>query len=502
MISIIKSICLQGLNGILIDVEVDVSSGMPCWEIVGLADTNIKESKERVRTAIKNCDISLLSRKYIINLSPANVSKGGAILDVAIAIGVLKSIGVIKNINLNETAFIGELSLDGKINGVKGILPICLEAKKLGIKKIVIPKNNETEASLASNIDVIGVDNLKQLIEYLNGYRNILPVEKTNKIEKQIKYDIDFSEVKGQNMSKRALEISASGGHSCLLVGAPGTGKTMMIKRIKTILPKLTLEEAIEVMKIYSIEGNIINRVINERPFRNPHHSITKTSLLGGGKIPKPGEISLAHRGVLYLDELLEFKRDVLESLRVPLEDNEINISRLSTVSTFPCSFILLASMNPCPCGYYGSKIKNCICTEMQRKKYISKLSGPLLDRFDIQVFVPHIRYEDYNVKTIEKSEDIKKRVERAREIQINRYKDEKISTNSELTPILINKYCKLNQECENILNNSYGKLRLSTRGYYKIIKLSRTIADIEGSERINKFHIMEAIQYRKKGEK
>ena len=500
MTSIVKSICLHGLEGVLINVETDVSAGMPCFEIVGLADTNIKESKERVRTAIKNCNIELASRKYIINLSPANLRKEGAILDLAIAVGILKSIGALKQTDISKTIFLGEISLNGKINGVKGILPICLEAKRMEMKRMIIPKTNVREASLVDGIEIIGLDSLKEVIDYLNEKIHILPSEHPRNISTDPDYDVDFSDVKGQYVAKRVLEISASGGHSFLFVGAPGSGKTMMINRLKTILPELSFEEAIEITKIHSIGGILDNStIISKRPFRNPHHSITKTALIGGGKIPKPGEISFAHTGVLYLDELLEFKRETLESLRMPLEDKKISINRLEYLTTFPSNFILAASMNPCPCGYYGSGVKDCTCTESQRNKYISKLSGPLFDRFDMQIDIPYIKYEEYKEKIAENSCEIRKRVNRTRRIQRERYANEEISLNSDLTPKLINKHCKLDAECEDVLEKTCTKLKVSTRGLYKIIKISRTIADMEESKEIKKSHILEAIQYRKK---
>ena len=500
MLSIIKSIALQGLDGFLINVEVDISAGMPCWEVVGLPDTNIKESKERVKTAIKNCGIELLSRKYIINLSPANVRKTGAILDLAIAVAILKSMNIIHNEKLEKTVFIGELSLDGKVNRVNGILPMCIECIKNNIEEVIIPKLNVKEVNFINGIKVIGVENLNQVIDFLN---NKIKIESEKSREKTIEFfenvDIDFKDVKGHKFAKRALEISASGGHNCLLIGSPGSGKTMMSKRIPSILPDLTFEEALEITKIHSILGLTAKEgLITKRPFRCPHHNITETALIGGGRIPKPGEVSLAHLGVLYLDELLEFNRNIIEVLRIPLEDKKVNISRINSCISYPSNFMLIGSMNPCPCGYYGSKEQECICSELQRKNYISKLSGPMLDRFDMHIFVASINYTEMNEANTESSSQIRDRVNKARKLQQERYKKYNIYSNSELTPKLIEKFCKLDSNTKNIFEKTIEKWNLSTRAYIKILKLSRTIADLEGKKDINENHILEAIQYRK----
>ena len=500
MLSFVKSMCLQGLEGVLINVEVDISSGLPYWEIVGLPDTNIRESKDRVKTAIKNSGIELLSRRYIINLSPASVRKNGASLDLAIAIGILISMRVIKYTNLRDTIFIGELSLNGDLVGVNGILAICIEAQKCGIKRIILPKVNAKEASVAEGVEVIGISNLKELIDFLNGKKKISKekFDRNNIFNNINKLDLDYCDVKGHEISKRVLEIAAAGSHNCLMIGSPGSGKTMMAQRLPSILPALSLDEALEITKIHSIAGSLKDRnIITERPFRAPHHTISEKSLVGGGKNPKPGEVSLAHLGVLLLDELLEFNKNIIEVLRTPMEDKVININRLECKVTYPCNFMTIASMNPCPCGYYGSNIKECACTDSKRKNYISKLSRPLLDRFDLHIQVSSVNYNRKKKKKIEKSIEIRNRVNKARSIQINRYREDGIYFNSDLTASMIEKYCYINNDTFNLLKEYLECKKLSTRSYSKILKVSRTIADLENEENIRKEHVLEAIQYR-----
>ena len=503
MLSIVKSMSLQGLEGFLVDVQVDVSSGMPNWEVVGLPDATVKESKERVRTAIKNSGFEFQSRRIVINLAPADTRKEGSFFDLPIAIGILLDFQDIKWKNLEDTVFIGELSLNGNINKINGILPMCIEAKKLGIKRIILPEENAKEAAIVTGLEVIGASNLREVVGYLNE-EIVIPKTETNvqKIfHEKHKYSLDFSEVKGQENVKRALEVAAArSGIMCLWCGTPGSGKTMLARRIPSILPDLTFEEALEITKIHSIAGLLSKDtpILLTRPFRSPHHTVTIHSLIGGGKIPKPGEISLAHFGVLFLDELPEFNKNTLEVLRGPLEDREVTISRVNASLTYPCNFMFVASMNPCPCGFYGSKDKECTCTPEAISRYMGKISGPLLDRIDIQIEVTPVKYQKLaSNEKIETSEEIKKRVDKARKIQLERYKEHGIFSNSELTPHLSNTYCKLDLKSKEIIQNAFERLGLSARGYGRILKVARTIADLEEKENIEAKHIAEAIQYR-----
>ena len=500
MLSKIKSLALYGLEGYLIDVQVDISSGMPCWEIVGLPDISVREAKERVRIAIKNSGFEFQSRKIIVNLAPADLRKEGTHFDLPIAIGLLLNSGQIYNIE-EDVAFIGELSLDGKINKVNGILPMCVEAKRLGIKKIIVPKENAKEGAIVSDIDIIGVSNIREVVKFLNKKIVIEPEKSDLKTILNNKVNnFDFSEVKGQENVKRALEIAAAGGHNCLLIGSPGSGKTMLAQRIPSILPDLTFEETLEITKIYSISGALPkdSPIITNRQYRAPNHTITPMSLVGGGRFPKPGEISLAHYGVLFLDELPEFNKSTLDLLREPLEDGKVTINRMNSSFTYPCKFMFVASMNPCPCGYYGSKEKECTCSPNTVSRYMNKISGPLLDRIDIQIEVTPVKYlKLQSNKKIETSEDIKKRVNKARNLQIERYKEYNIFSNSNLTPKLIEKFCVLDKESKNILETAFERLKLSARAYTRILKVARTIADLDGSSNIKSNHIAEAIQYR-----
>lgn len=502
MLSIIKSMSLIGLEGYLVNIEIDVSAGIPCWDIVGLPDASVKEAKERVRTAIKNSGYDMQSRKIVVNLSPADIKKEGSFFDLPIAIGILACSGNINKKSIEDTIFIGELSLDGKINKVNGVLPMCIEAKKLGIKRVILPIENTKEAAVVKEIEVIGAKSLIEVVNFLN-YR--IHIESTKFDLKKLFHNreaeiLDFSEVKGQENIKRALEIAAAGGHNCLLIGSPGSGKTMLARRVPSILPDLTFEESLETTKIHSIAGILEKNValITKRPFRSPHHTVSSISLIGGGRIPKPGEISLAHNGVLFLDELPEFNKNTLEVLRGPLEDKVVTISRINASLTYPCNFMFIASMNPCPCGYLGSREKECSCSEQSISRYIGKISGPLLDRIDIQIEVSQVKYQNLENNTkIETSQEVKKRVNDARKIQQDRYKKEKIYSNSALTPKLIEKYCKLDSKGKQILELTFNRLGLSARAYGRILKVARTIADLANEENILKTHVAEAVQYR-----
>ena len=501
MLSKLKTIALNGLDGSLIEIQTDISNGIPEFEIVGLPDVSVKEAKKRIKAAIKNSGIDFPNKKILINLAPANIRKEGSNFDLAMAVGVLIAMEKIPQIDCNKlanTIFIGELSLDGKVNRTNGILPTCIEAKELGIKTVLLPKANSNEAAIISELDIIPITNLQEVIGYLNKEQEIYKCVNKNFIFAE-NYNIDFSEVKGQENVKRALEIVAAGSLNCLMIGSPGAGKTMMAKRLVTILPELTINEAMEITKIHSISGELKkDGLIMNRPFRMPHHTVPISTIIGGGRIPRPGEISLANYGVLFLDELTEFSRNILESLREPLENKEVIINRLNGNYRFPCNFTLIASMNPCPCGYYGDEEKECKCTPQEIHRYLNKISGPLLDRIDIQIEVKRPRIEKISVKeNIENSSKIRERVNNARKIQLKRYKKYGIHSNSELSTKMISEFCKLDVKGEELLKNAFRKLRLSVRAYERILKVARTIADLEGKNNIEFKHIAEAIQYR-----
>lgn len=501
MLNIINSTSLIGIEGYKVEVQVDVSDNMDIWEIVGMPDTSIKEAKERVRTAIKNCGYFLENNKILINLAPAEIKKEGSGFDLAMAIGVLTGNGYVQNRELDNYAFLGELSLDGRINPISGILPMCIELSRLGIKKVVLPKESALEASIVKELEVYGVMSLNEAVDFLNG--DIVVKKSETNIADIINLpqnnSINFDEVKGQENVKRALEIAAAGGHNCLLIGSPGSGKTMLARRIITILPDMNFSEALEVTKIHSVAGmTISNRLISERPFRSPHHTASKVALIGGGRSARPGEISLAHRGVLFLDELPEFSKTTLEVLRIPLEDRKVLVSRANNNCEYPANFMLIASMNPCPCGYYGSSDKECTCSSNEISRYMHKISGPLLDRIDIQIDVQSVDYDKMvGTEKGESSEEIKKRVDMARKLQEKRYKGFNIFSNSELTPRMIENYCILDEDSKMLMERAFKKLNLSSRAYNRILKVARTIADLAERENIAKEDVAEAIQYR-----
>lgn len=501
MIAKILSYALTGLNGIPVSVEVDINNGLPSFDIVGLADTSVKESKERVRAAIKNSGRLMPVKKITANLAPADVKKEGSALDLALAIGVLKASSQI-TASTDGYVFLGELSLDGSLRRVNGVLPIIISAVNEGYDKFIIPKGNEKEASFIENAETYAADNLNQVIDHLSGLSPLPRVELSEYVKNPIKniYDCDLSFVKGQKTAKRALEVAVSGGHNLLFVGAPGTGKTMLAKCIPTIMPDMTKEEALETTKIHSVYGILNDKdgIVKVRPFRSPHHTSTTVSMTGGGPDLRPGEISLAHNGVLFLDEMPEYTRSALEALRQPLEDGVISISRATGSVKYPANFILCGSMNPCPCGNYGSEDKECTCTPSQIAKYKAKISGPLLDRIDIQVQVDGVKYSELSSdEETETSETVKKRVDRTRLIQKERFKDDGILTNADMGERQIKKYCVLSADCEKILRGAYERLGLSPRARSRIIKVARTIADMELSDKILPQHILEAISYR-----
>lgn len=493
-----------GLEAYKIEVEVDTANSLPSVSIVGLPDTAINEAKERVRSAIKNSTYTFPRGKVIVNLAPADIRKEGTNYDLPIAIGILIEEGLLNQQDIEGWGFIGELSLDGHLRKTNGVLPLVEGLKDVGIKKVIIPKENIIEASFTSDIEVFGAEHLTDVVNNfvdtpLTPVKSKLEDYLANVEDEEVLFD--FKNVKGQQKAKKALEIAAAGGHNMLMVGSPGSGKTLMAKCFQSILPPLTPQEAIELTKIYSVSGMLSesNPLVTKRPFRIIHHTASAIGIIGGGTSPKPGEITLAHRGVLFLDEMVEFPRNVLEVLRQPLEDGEISISRVKSSVKYPADFILLGAMNPCPCGFLGDKEKQCTCSEYQIQKYKSRLSGPLMDRIDLQVEVPRLTAEELiNTKQAnESSADIRKRVVNARKIQYERYKNEKILTNSDLTSKLIPKYCKLDKASEEILKMAVVKYQLSGRKYDRILKLARTIADLDNSEDITSKHITQALQYR-----
>lgn len=492
-----------GVDGVLIDVEVDCAHGLPAFDIVGLPDTAVKESKERVRTAIRNSGIKLRQEKLTINLAPANLRKDSPGLDLPIAVGILAAYGLLPADVLKKKIFAAELSLEGDCRGIKGVLPMAVKARECGFETFFTARSNANEALLVEGIKVYALDHLAQLIDFLLGRSN-LPLAEAQEmtVKENPAFSDDFADVQGQFLAKRALEIAAAGGHNALMIGSPGAGKTMLARRVSAILPELTGEEALEVTKIYSIAGLLPPNggLITRRPFRSPHHTTSMTALIGGGSIPRPGEVTLAQHGVLFLDELPEFNKTTLEVLRQPLEDRSVTIARVNATLTFPANFILLAAMNPCPCGYAGEEddTHTCECTQNEIKRYTRKISGPLLDRIDIHIRVPRVEYKDLSsTKKAEPSASIRQRVTAARQVQQERLKSYHIFCNAQMNHAILRDTCPLDRSAQKLLEQAFRVMSLSARSYDRIIKVARTVADLVKAEKIQDSHIAEAIQFR-----
>ena len=498
----VNSCGISGIDGYIIEVEADIVQGLPGIDIVGLADTAVKESKERIKSAIKNSGLTIPQKKIIINLAPAHTKKEGISLDLPICMAILAASGQVDPDLCKGYVMLGELSLDGSIRYANGVLPAAVCARDKGFKSMLVPYENVGEASVACGVDVFGAKSLTDVVRHFRGEELIEKTQSdTDKFfESKGSLELDFAEVKGQESAKRALEVAAAGGHNCLMIGSPGSGKTMLAKRLPSILPKMSFEEALEVTKIYSVAGKLSadTPLITQRPFRSPHHTVSAVALTGGGTTPRPGEISLAHRGVLFLDEFPEFRKDAIEAMRQPIEDGSFTVSRVSGSSVFPSLVMLIASMNPCKCGYYGDSARECTCTPSQIQNYLGKVSGPMLDRFDLHIEVPSVKYDELSsAEKGESSQSILARVNRARELQLKRYAGTAIYCNAQLTPALIEKHCVLTEDARSLLSGAFDSLGLSARAHSRILKVARTIADLDGSDNIQIVHLAEAIGYR-----